>query len=75
MAEKKTEAGPPPVAQRSTVEVKLDKVPIVFLKKSPPYNAGEVAGFPAETAENLVKQKIARVLTPAEVKAGGPETK
>ncbi len=75
MAEKKTEAGPPPAAQRSTEEVKHDRVPIVFLKKSPPYNSGEVAGFPAATAENLIGQKIARALTPAEVKAGGPESK
>lgn len=30
-------------------------VPVQFLRKNPPYMAGDVAGFPAEYAARLVK--------------------
>ena len=67
--------GAPPAATRSSADVKSKLTPVVFLKKSPPYNKDEVAGFSEDIAKGLVDQKIARELTAAEIKAGAVDSK
>lgn len=70
----KNEPGAPPAATRTSADVKSNLIPVVFLRKSPPYNKNEIAGFSADVAEGLEKQKIARKLSPAEVKSGKVES-
>jgi len=59
----KPDAAERPAAVRSVVT----RIPVRFLKSSPPYNAGEVAGFVAKVAEDYIARGIAE-------QAGDPVT-
>ncbi len=45
-----------------------DKVSIKFTAKQTPYNAGEIAGFSADRAAQLVKAKVAVYVNPVKSK-------
>ncbi len=47
-------------------------VSVRFLQHHSPYNGGELAGFPPEEAERLVKMKVAEIVPPPVVAEVAP---